>query len=183
MSYSLPLQHYNLSRNKSFRSLETTASSIVAAGDTAPSSLRAVLCTIASPVFLDIIIVYQDSDVDSWVPFRSGMSLITSPVQFNLRSLNKIITYGPYDQQLFEVLREMHGAREFQLVLCLDVLDFMVERGVQALERLVKAGKMGGKLDYLVCNPLVIAETRAPRARPALSMGCPFSASWCTSVM
>jgi hypothetical protein len=66
----------------------------------------------------------------------------------------------------FKVIREMCGTREFRLVLCADVLDTISESAVQELERLVDVERENGRLDCLVCEPLIISEVRVPRTRP-----------------
>ena len=57
-------RQFNLSRNETLRTLETTAESVTAAGDAALGSLRTILSTVTSPMLLDLVIVYLDSDID-----------------------------------------------------------------------------------------------------------------------
>ena len=54
------LRHLDLSRNKSLRTFETTAESVTAVA----SPLKIVVFTIASPMLLDVIITYRDSNID-----------------------------------------------------------------------------------------------------------------------
>ena len=55
----------------------------------------------------------------------------------------------------------MHSVRLFQLVLCVDVFDCMVEDGVEKLGHAVKAERVTGGLDYLFQEPLIIFEKRS----------------------
>jgi hypothetical protein len=57
----------------------------------------------------------------------------------------------------------MYKARDFRLVLCADLPDFMVEHALEILGRVVEAGKVMG-LRYLY-EPLVISERRILRTR------------------
>ena len=169
-------QHFNLSRSKSLRTLETTVRSIICAGDAAPSSLRTVLSTVTSPMFLDVtVIVYHDDDLDRWAPDYYGPPRVGRTCFF-VPLPEEIAAYTLRHQQTFKVFREMHEASKFRLVLCADVSDPVVEYTVEMLERFVKAERMEGGLDYLPCEPLIISEVRAPRTRPqdnrtGISMG------------
>jgi hypothetical protein len=167
------LRHFNLSRNKSLQTLETTAESVIAAGDAASGSLRTVLSTVTSPVFLNVVIVYQDTDIDIWAPRFIAISCRWEHVRFYARPPEEKAECILHHQQAFKVFHEMHKVREFQLVLCVDVLDSVVKYAVRMLRRLVKTEQMEGRLLY---EPLIIAEVRAPRTRPqdhraGISMG------------
>ncbi|KAF9780999.1 hypothetical protein BJ322DRAFT_291114 [Thelephora terrestris] len=63
---------FDLSRNKSLRTLETTAQSITRAGGSAPEFLKTVLSSVASPGMLDVVITYHDCDLD---PQRTEVSV------------------------------------------------------------------------------------------------------------
>jgi len=145
-------RQFNLSRSKSLRTLETTAESVTIAGDAALDSLRTILSTTTSPVLLDLVIVYWDSDVD--------INLDREP------ELEYRAACALRHQHRFTVFRGMHGARAFRLVLCADVLDETVESATGMLKQLVKAEKVRGGWSYLHCEPSVIAERRSSRARP-----------------
>ena len=66
----------------------------------------------------------------------------------------------------FKVFNEIYMVREFRLVLCADVRGCDAEDATRALESIVEAERMNGGLDYLLCEPLIISETRYPRTRP-----------------
>lgn len=53
-----------------------------------------------------------------------------------------------FEQQL-ELFREMYRMRRFRLVLCVDNLDCILDRGVRLMERIVKAVKTKGGFDFL----------------------------------
>jgi len=154
------LQHFNLSRNKSLRTLETTAESITRAQDNAFNFLRTILYTITSPAPLDVVIVYHDLDLGGLPGYCFRCE--PDPVCF-LHGWHKgNIIDAPRYEHHSRVFREIHKARQdFRLVLCADVFDCMVEYGIQTLESIVDAGG----LDYLLYEPLIICERRTPRTR------------------
>ena len=158
------VRNFNLSRNKSLRTLETTADSIVPARATASYSLRTALSSIASPAPLDVVIVYRE--VDFGDTLHSVYCKGPRPPCFHHHRLKKnpsIWCEDPLDE--FELFREMHRVRDFRLVLCADVFDCIVEPAIKALEHVVKKEKERGGLDYLFFEPLVISERRTPPTR------------------
>lgn len=166
MSDAVLLQHFDLLSNKSLRTLETTAGSIIAGIETASTSLRTVLSTVVSPAFLDVVIVFHDLDIDYQRPLHASVSRKSVPRCFCDHTANSRATFALHQQQLFKVFREIHGGREFRLVLCADVFDPTVEHAITMLKRLVKTEEMEGRLDYLLCKPLVVSEIRTHRPRP-----------------
>jgi len=63
------------------------------------------------------------------------------------------------------VFNEMYRVRDFRLVLCVDVLDCIVESAMRNLDRIVKTERMIGGLDYLLCGLLIISQIRSPHPR------------------
>ena len=59
----------------------------------------------------------------------------------------------------------MSAVRDFRLVLCADVLDFMMEHAMRTLEQVVEMEEGKEGLGYLPCKPLVIFERRTLRTR------------------
>jgi len=153
---------FNLSRNVSLQTLETTAASIANAGDTASGFLKAVLSTITSPLPLNLVITYRDFDVGlylcSWDRRFSGEKRVE---RAHLKEIAQNILDHP---RRFVVFSEMHRVREFRLVLCADVLDCIAERATRTLECILEAERIKGGLDYLLCEPLVISRVGLPRA-------------------
>ena len=147
---------FDLSRNKSLRTLETTAASITAEG-AAPNFLTVVLSTITSPLPLDAIIDYDDVDVDL-VRASEGPRIFAC-----LMTLKDAITENALGhEQRFKLFQGMYRVREFRLVLYADVPNHAVGPAVQTLERLVRAEKEKGRLGYLRREPLIISEKRTP---------------------
>ena len=154
---------FNLSRNRSLRTLETTAGSINVADDTASSFLRTVLSTVTSPGPLDVVIVYREVDLGGFQSRWFGCD--SDPVCFRHRSQRGMAVDAAKYRRQFRVFREMHKARDFHLVLCADVFDCMVEHAIQTLEHIVNTREVNGGLDYLLCEPLIISERRTPHTR------------------
>ena len=144
-------KHFDLSRNKSLRTLETTSASITVASD-ASRFLKAVLATVAPGLPLDVVVTYGNSDVGYFVSTGKGGVLPYSGTGGD----NPLHHAGQ-----FKVYREMYKAREFRLILCADVYGQIVERAVGVLERIVDTEKKNGRLDYLPCEPLIISEVRS----------------------
>lgn len=149
--------HFDLSRNASLRTLETTARSITVAGDSASSFLKSVLSTIASPLPTDVVIVYREGELGFHI-WRSERPITVEYAPW----LRSSIAHHP---GRFKVLREMCGTREFRLVLCADVIDSVAKGALQTLKHLVDVERENGRLDCLSCEPLIITEVRAPRSR------------------
>ena len=150
---------FDLSRNKSLRTIETTAISIATAGDAAPGFLKAVLSTITSPLPLDVVITYREFDV--W----GNLCYWTKPI--HVKVLHPVILFSSAIARLerFKGFNEMYRVCEFRLVLCVDVHDRAEGYALRVLERVVETEKMNGGLDYLRYEPLIISEIRSPRTR------------------
>jgi len=144
---------FDLSRNKTLRTLKTTAASITYPGDAASDFLKTVLSTITSPLPLDVVVNYLDEDVDFTVWTR------VRPAGVESVNLDRAAENAIEHQDRFKVFSEMYKVRVFRLVLCAGVLERIVET----------EGRKGG-LDYLACEPLIISEIRSPCRR--LMHGC-----------
>jgi hypothetical protein len=150
-----------LSGSKSLRTLETTADAIEGANDTVFDFFKTVLSSITSPALLHVVIIFQDFNFGGM-----GCSLCKpEPVCFrHLSQKEWDMTVLHYRKQLRK-FRSVYYRRNFRLVLCADVSDYMVEWAVGALERIVEAAKRRGELDYLPSEPLIISERRMIRTR------------------
>ena len=90
---------------------------------------------------------------------------ISRPPHFRHRLRSELGFYPEQRQKAFEIFREIHGVRDFRLVLCADVFGCMMESAVQILKYIVREEREKGGLDYLSYEPLVISERRTPRTR------------------
>ena len=152
--------HFNLSQNKSLRTLETTAASITVE-NADPDFFTTVLSTITSPLPLDVIIDYDDTDLDRVLCWANPP--LTCPTR-GVRVLEGEMAKNVLrHEQRFKLFQEMYRVRAFRLVLCADVYNHSVEPGVQTLERLVRAEKEKGRLGYLHCEVSIISEKRTPK--------------------
>jgi len=131
--------------------------SITAAGDTASGFLRTVLSTVTSPLPLDLLINYDGFVVICHRPLYRSVDWIL-PSERAAEALDH--------RKRFKMFSEMYAVREFRLVLCADVLDYAIEDTMRALECIVEKERMGGRLDYLPCEPLIFPEMRSLRTRP-----------------
>ena len=153
------LQHFDLSRNTFLRTLETTVRTIDLASDTASDSFITMLSSVTSPAPLDFFIIYRDLDFG----ICSKSRIFDSEPTCHLPKIRK--DRALHHQKQFGVFREMHGARDFRLVLCADVFDSVVEYAAKTLESLVEAEEAKGGLDHRY-KPLIISERRTIRTRP-----------------
>lgn len=138
--------NFDLSLNKSLRTLETTAHSMVAR-DTNPDFLTTVLSTVIPSLPLDVVVIYDALDFDflEWDFVRKLMTKTESSL---------------WHQERLGLFRKMYQVREFQLVLCADVPDVIVKYSMRTLGGIVMAEKAKGGLDYLRHEPLIISEER-----------------------
>ena len=155
------LRSFNLSGNKSLRTLEITARSIDRAGDIAPDFLKTVLSSVPSSAPLDVVIIYQDFEL---CRRRRYMWHDWDPICFHHSSQEIWARSARYYHRHLEKFREMYGTRDFRLILCADVVDFMVKHAVEILQRVVEAGKAIGGFSRLY-EPLIISERRTLRTR------------------
>jgi hypothetical protein len=150
---------FDLSQLKALRTFETTAESIVNAGGSAPEFLTTVLSSVASPGTLDVVVIYRDRDLGGWAFCGTCKP---DPVCFR---------HGPrpdlddFPRQL-KVFREMHRARKFQLVFCVDVYGCLEDFGVRLLESAVNKEVAKGGFKYLDGGrPTIACERRTIRTR------------------
>ena len=137
---------FDLSRNSSLRTLETTATSITTAGDIASGFLKTVLSTVASSLPLELITDYDICEVYCYMPTYVRLGAIEP----NKRAADTLI-----QQARFKVFSEMYAVRQFRLVLRVDISDSFVQDGVRALECIVEEGRIDGELYHLPCEPVI----------------------------
>ncbi|KAF9781002.1 hypothetical protein BJ322DRAFT_1082650 [Thelephora terrestris] len=149
---------FDLSQIKTLRTFETTAESI-AFGRDAPEFMKTVLSTVAFPGMLDVVVIYRDTDFGG-SPYCLACS--GDPICIRHRRRPDL---NNFPQQL-RVLREMHSARKFRLVFCVDVYGCMEDFGVRLMASAVKKEEAKGGFEYLVYKPGITCERRTIRTRP-----------------
>jgi len=136
------LNHFNLSRIKHLRTLEITAESIVAAKSTAADFLKTVLSSVASPIPINIVIIYRDRDFGG-IPRCNFCGPESSC--FSRSPMLMVLGLGMF--------REIHDVHDFRLVLCADVSDSEMAHSMEVLEVIAKVAQ-------LPHEPLIISEGR-----------------------
>ena len=139
---SSSLRDFDLSRNKSLRTLEVRARYLSEMGP-----LAYALSTIASPVFSEVTIIYRDVVLSGFL----------SPAE----AAEELLSH----HRRFEVFRAMRHVRDFQLVLCACVWDDVGEYSVRKLKQVLaeERAKMG--CDHISPEPLVVRGPWEPRTR------------------
>ena len=167
-------QTFNLSRNKSLRTLETTALSIFLADNTesefkylkASQFLKAVFSSISSPGPLDFVVIYHDLYSED-MPTRAHCKEERSKQEFCRRHGKLGLKMEEYHfEPQVQVFRKMHSVRDFRLVLCVDAAECTLEQSICIMEKIFKAQKAKGGFDFLLCEPLIICERRVIRTSP-----------------
>ena len=155
------LRDFNLSQNKSLRTLEITGGSIYGAEGTTPDFLMTVLSSVASSVPVDVVIIYEDFDFDALsLDYSSYYELsVCFCYSSEMRKRDRVL----YQQNL-DVSLEVYSTWGFRLVLCADVCESIAEDAIQELEDFVEAGKMEGGSSHFPYKPLIISERRLLRA-------------------
>ena len=153
------LLDFGLSRNKSLRTFEVTARSIIsrrkprAPNPTTLRFLRTVLSTIASPSFVEVVIIYLSYDFGGVVfHCRPRVCKDVTPAEREKEA--------SWHRGLFKVFRKMYAIRDFQLVLCVDVWDCVGEHAKGLLKEAVAVEKAKNGFDYLPLEPLVVYSPR-----------------------
>ena len=181
MDRSAP-EGFDLSRNKSLRTLETTASSMFFSYDKGSNFLKATLSSIASPAPLEVVIIYQNEDFQSQTPCKLCAPQPSRDPDHYCEWFHSSDRFSLGYESLLKVFRKMHSVRGFSLVLCLDVSDCMMRYALGELNRVLQQEERSGRLDYLLDGPVVTCERRVlrtgPRIPDVLSMEAmpPFSA-------
>ena len=123
------LKDFDLSYLRSLRSLEVTASSVSYGSRLDPDLLRDIISTIKSPVFSEVVLVFQRPDL-----------------------------YRPYSIS-FEPFREVHSRRKFRLVFCLEVSKRHRDFGLQVMQHRIVYEMAQRRLGFLESPPtLTISE-------------------------
>ena len=153
-------QDFDLSRNKSLRTLEIPVSHSYHKG---PGLLTRALSTITSPVPPKVVIVYRDHDFHGLQHGWYGQ-------KWDLRP-GRLLPWAWHDTRNeilspwmdFRIFHEMHEIRNFQLELRADVWGGVAEYAVQILRRAVameKAEKAQWEFGNIFLEPLVSCRPR-----------------------
>ena len=156
LTVKLSLQDFDLSQNTSFRRLRISAGSLGTASQDGNGSrlLKYVLSTVRPSIFLRVVIIYGTST------FRGVDNRRDSEWPY-LRKLPRSMAEDEASEhrRRFELLREVHGVRNFGLVLCANVWDPVGEYAVRRLKEAVAAAKAEKVFDrhfpapWVTCNP------------------------------
>ena len=142
----------NLSKNRSLRAIEITMLSIEFSMRhplTTASNFEGPFSTITSPVFSDVVIVFQDKDIPPTAYRRCGIfPRYVEAIEARIR------------REAFRVLHDLHKVRDFKSVLCANVWGYLEDYAVRELERFVATEwrKAGG--DNPSPEPLVTSRPR-----------------------
>lgn len=117
------LQAFDLSHLRSLRSLEVTASSMSKAYQEATYLIRDIFSTIKSPVFSEIILIFQRPDLCR--PY-----------------------YIPFD-----IFRQMHSERKFRLVFSLEVAKRHRAAALQVMQERMGSEVANQRLNFLESPP------------------------------
>ena len=156
------LQDFDLSRNKSLRTLKLSAATIGTLGDDSPSSplsrLKYALSTITYSARLEVVVLYTEYDFCSVEPW-------SNPGHPPFRETSRAggTAEAALHHRRFEVLREVHKVRSFRLVLCAYVWNPVVEYSVRMLKEAVAEEKAQKGFDDFLFEPLVIDSPRRSR--------------------
>jgi len=155
------LRNFDLSQNESLQTLKITAShTCKPLADVSRTStfLRHLVSTITSPLFSEVVILYRDRDfpgAESWSPGQPPFG----------QELSKAERGGEASGHCwrFEVLREVHKVRPFQLVLCANVWGCVGEHPVRVLEEAVAEERAKGSFGDGFSEPRVVYNPRRTR--------------------
>ena len=141
--------NFNLSENKSLRTLEIEARTVSGAS----GFFKSVLSTIPPLLPLEVVIIYTEFEVG--YPMNNTMR---GPIHTNCFCAKK----QESQQGRFRVFYEMRSVREFQLVLRAEVLERAEEHAMTTLNRVVEEQEQEyGLLNYLQRRPLVTSQISA----------------------
>ena len=144
------LLDFDLSRNKSLRTLEVDARSVVCGQRSFASELRTILSTITSPGFSEVIVFYWECDFGG-TRFDSDHT----PNLWKKMTPAQRAEEASWHRAVFEGIREMYAVRDFRLVLTVEVWDRLGEYAVGVVKQAVATEKAENRLDYLSSEPVV----------------------------
>ena len=155
------LRNFDLSQNKSLRTLEVVAGSVDRALrggllNHTSSLLKYILSTITSPAFLEVIVIHYDSDFSGlrWESWNQTLGPFRRMSQAE-RAEEALRHHGQ-----FKVFCEAQKVRDFRFVLRADVWSELEKYTVRVLREAVAAEKAKGLFDDFSSEPIVIHRPR-----------------------
>ena len=169
--------NFDLSQNTSLRALEVTMGRMVTILyvpliiTQITKNLGHALSTIRSPTFSEVVVIYQDRDIPAVHYQQEGPPALwwLSPTQkARFASERRIV---------FEVLRELRRAHDFNLVLCADVWGCARIHAMRELKQAVLEERRQGGLDNMSSRLMVTYRLREflPSPGEPVSRTVPFS--------
>jgi hypothetical protein len=139
-------QDFDLSRSLSLRTLEVTSTAIIMMSLMRPPSpgFMHALSTVKSPVFSDIVVIYEDDLL------RGTDCSETTADKFGS------FVHPSFDFAVFDNLDQMREILDFGVVVCADIWGYGMKRTVWALKRIVSTEKWrSGKFSQVsvTCSP------------------------------
>ena len=158
------LRDFDLSRNKSLRTLQISAWSDDGLRDCPPAVaarlLTYVLSTVTSPVFAEVTALYREYHF-------CGVEFPWSDrPRLRKRVSAEKTEEASWHSQRFEAFRRMRKVRDFRLVLCADVWEEVGEYSVRSLKEAVAAEEARRGFDIYFPKPAVVYMPRASRPKP-----------------
>ena len=133
----------DLSRNKSLRKLQITAESLISCfrkctSATIRATFKAMLSTIKSPAFSDVMVIYRRGDFHSYASKAVRLGLGDEETWYHRK---------------FEVFRAMYEARDYRLVLSMECVG---DNSVRELKRAVARERAKGGLPLQIATPYTL---------------------------
>jgi len=144
------LQDFDLSRNKSLRRLEFPTRYINGSPGTT-LFLKHVLSTVTPSAALEVCLFHGEHCPPDTNPWRLDLPRLTKAER-----RRQISRY----RRRFEVMREMHKVRAFELVLRASIWGRVGEEPMQVLKEAIAEEKAEGGFDEFPCKPSVVYDPR-----------------------
>jgi len=146
-----PLADYDLSLNKTLRTLEVAVEYLDCAlrdgsPDDASKLLKYALSTIKSPTFSRVAVIHQEAN------FRAHV--LRRPLRFYY-GMPEDARVVEEEQKRFGLLRELYAVQDFQLVLHVNIQEDWEYYIVRLLDETVASGRARGEFSGFFPEPLV----------------------------
>ena len=115
------------------------------------------LSTIQSPTFYQVQAIYNERDLRALRVMRGP----TKTYQIVQLTQDEKASDESFHHERFQIFREMHEVRHFQLVLCIDFWEKCAEPLIRMLEEIAAAEKARGGFDDFFPEPVVSFSPRS----------------------